>query len=244
MSRPLVTLSLDDSWWNRLRMSTFTYEHALRRAGARVLRVGVRATDLEEESDVARAMIEQSDALVLTGGGDVSLEHYGRQGVSLSRTKPRRDRFELSLLAKAQEQEMPVLAICRGAQLLNAYHGGTLHPVVGKPDRINHWGRPTHPVELDSGSLAAEIFEVERLPEVASYHKHAIDQPGDGLRITGRAPDGVAEVVEADSSPADQWKVGVQWHPEIMYRSTLQSSLWRALVDAARDSNHQPPETS
>lgn len=234
-----VLLTLDRTWWHRLGLSRFTYIGALRRAGARV-RVFDESALVEGEDDrsVARRLLEGIDALVLSGGGDVDPALYGADR-SLGRSvRPGRDRFELALLAEAEEREIPTLGICRGAQLLNVFRGGTLRTIRANEDLVRRHGKMRgHPVRLEPGSLLAEVFRTERLERVVSYHGQAVDAPGQGLVISGRAEDGVVEAVERAPEAPGVWLAGVQWHPELSRRSVEQRRLFAALVEAARGSS-------
>jgi putative glutamine amidotransferase len=169
--------------------------------------------------------MERVDALVLTGGADLNpaLYHEGPHPM-LGPTSDIRDHWEIALVQAAKRRGTPLLAICRGAQLLNVALGGTLIQDLPSqhPGEINHDpDRPrssrTHPVELQSESRLARAIGLTNL-EINSVHHQAIARVADELRVVGVAPDGVIEGVEsaADSS---WWCVGVQWHPEDLIRT-------------------------
>jgi len=148
-----------------------------------------------------------------------------------------RDRFELGVLAEALEREAPVLAICRGLQLLNVARGGTLHAhlpdVFG--DTVAHRVPPLdpvrHDVRLEVGAGLGRIFEAGEL-EIASWHHQAVDRLGEGLRPAAFAPDGVIEALELEGAP---FVLAVQWHPELQADAgSPQLGLFRALVELAR----------
>jgi len=137
------------------------------------------------------------------------------------------------LLQGALERGLPVLGICRGAHVINVALGGTLlQDLVGgdgnHPHRksLGSFQGSEHEVVLEAGSLAAEAAGEER-HVVRCHHHQAIDRLGDGLMVSGRAADGVAEAIEAADG---RWLLGVQWHPEADERSRL----FAALHDAAR----------
>jgi len=187
--------------------------------------------ELTRDADVT-AVVSRLDGLVLTGGADVDPANYGQDpDPDLGAVEPDRDHWELNLLAAAEARELPVLCICRGAQLLNVARGGTLRQHVafdegdGHP-RFEASGRaPAHGVALEAGSLAARLLG-ERA-EVNSLHHQLIDDVGAGLRPTGWSPDGSIEVLEAASGRV----LAVQWHPELLERPDP-TFAW--LVDAAR----------
>ncbi len=234
---PTVLLSLDRTWWHRLGFSRLTYGRALERAGARVVRLDYAAAAADEDPRAAASrLLDGVDGLVLSGGGDVDPRLYGGAAESGLDVKPARDRFELALLDAARERRLPVLAICRGAQLVNVARGGTLRTL--RPDpvlRRAHRRLRGHPVEVEPGSLLARVLGTERLPRVVSYHGQAVGEPGENVRVVGRAEDGVVEAIELAPEAAQSWLLGVQWHPELSPRARLQRRLFEGLVEAARD---------
>jgi putative glutamine amidotransferase len=177
----------------------------------------------------ASSIVARLDALVLVGGGDVDPGRYGQEPhPATSGVDPRRDASELDLLGAALDAELPVLAICRGMQVLNVFLGGTL--VQHLPDVVGHDGhRPAQgcfaeiAVVTEAGSMVAKIWG-ERATVRCSHHQ-AIDVMGRGLVATARSPDGLIEAVEL---PEARFVVGVQWHPE----EDLDGRPFRALLDA------------
>ena len=155
------------------------------------------------------------DGLVLTGGGDVDPGAYAEQAdPETGGVDPVRDASERALLAAALVADLPVLAICRGCQVLNVELGGTLHQHL--PDVIGHAAHRSAPfvfgdvdVETVPGSLTAEVFGAT--PAVRCSHHQAIDVLGRGLVPTAATDDGVIEAVEL---PGARFVLGVQWHPE------------------------------
>jgi putative glutamine amidotransferase len=180
-------------------------------------------------------IIERLDALVLTGGADVNPAEYGHDpDEQLGPIEPERDAWELGLLAAAERRGIPVLCICRGAQLLNVAKGGTLRQHVGVDEgdghpRFDDDGRGhAHGVEFEEGSVAAGLYGASA--DVNSLHHQVIDEVGEGLRVTGRSPDGSVEVVELVGANI----LGLQWHPELLARP---DPAFRWLVDAASKSH-------
>jgi putative glutamine amidotransferase len=155
------------------------------------------------------ALAARVDALVLTGGTDVDPALYGEEPHPSVRVDRVRDDRELALLAAALERGLPVLAICRGLQLLNVHLGGTLHQhLAAHPVG----GDGVHEVRFAADSTLRGIYG-PRCP-VNSLHHQAVAAPGAGLACVGHAPDGVVEAVELTGRPV----VGVQWHPEQLNR--------------------------
>jgi putative glutamine amidotransferase len=178
-----------------------------------------------------RALFELLDGLVLTGGEDVAPERYGEEVVCPNvEVVPERDALEFSLLEWALAEDLPVLAICRGVQVLNVALGGTLYQDL-MTDRPAHLGHdqslgdsprtrtePHHPVAVRSGSALADVLGLEEM-EVNSLHHQGIKGLAPSLTPVAHAPDGLVEGVE----PADvaRWAflLGVQWHPEELVRA-------------------------
>jgi putative glutamine amidotransferase len=178
------------------------------------------------------AVAARIDGLVLSGGADVDPRRYGRTpGPHGTPVEPQRDAFELAVLDAAWERGIPVLGICRGAQLINVSRGGTLvaHLAPDTGEAHSFLGYPrhhrVHAVDLTAGSITHAVYG-ERIV-VNSLHHQAVDALGSDLRITGRAPDGVVEAIEAVDAPV----VGVQWHPEML---TATDPIFGWLVERAR----------
>jgi putative glutamine amidotransferase len=155
------------------------------------------------------------DGLVLTGGSDVDPALYGEpRGTHTDEPDHERDRIEFELLRQALTLDLPVLAICRGLQIVNVFHGGSLHQHLEPPERhqrvAGKKSEPIHTVAVESDSLLSRIAQSEVL-QVNSRHHQGIARLGEGLRVTARAPDGVVEAVER---PDKRFFVAVQWHPE------------------------------
>ncbi len=184
-----------------------------------------------ETGDRCRRMAEHVDGLVLIGGGDIVPGRYGQPADGhTGGENDQRDELELGLLAEVLRRDMPVLAICRGVQLLNVHLGGDL--VQHLPDRLGsvaHLPRPGGygPVVVltEPGSVVRRLFG-DRTEVMCSHHQ-ALDRLGDGLAVTARSEDGVIEAVER---AGHRFVLGVQWHPE----ASGDPTLFEALVDAVR----------
>lgn len=187
------------------------------------------------------ALWDQLDGLVLTGGGDVDPARFGEAPhPELSGVSRACDELEIELVERALHQGLPLLAICRGLQVLNVALGGSLHqhvPDVFGTAIAHHQREPrpeaTHDVKLRAadGSLAPVLGTLEL--RVNSFHHQAVSRLGRGLREVARAPDGAVEALELPG--ARGLVLAVQWHPEEMVASDEPSRrLFAALVDAAR----------
>lgn len=177
----------------------------------------------------------QIAGLVLTGGTDVDPALYGQaRRPETDQPDRERDEFELQLIHAALQRDMPILAICRGMQMLNVALGGTLHqhleqvethrvrPPVAAPHE------PVHPIEVLPGTLLARIIGAG-VHYVNSRHHQAVDQLGRDLVVAARAPDGVVEALEL---PAQRFVLACQWHPEDCVRTSRSD---RKIFEAFRD---------
>lgn len=164
------------------------------------------------------ALLDRCDGLVLTGGEDVDPARYGESPLpGLGLVNPERDEMEFAALRLALERRLPILAICRGCQLLNVAFGGTLYQDLPtqRPGGVRHrqreaWEKRTHVADVVRGSLLSKIVESDRLL-INSFHHQGIKDVGEGLEVVAVAEDGTVEALEAPSYP---WVLGVQWHPE------------------------------
>jgi len=170
----------------------------------------------------AEAVMSTLDGLVLSGGDDVDPAIYGAEPESSRGMDSDVDRFEIALVEAARKQDKPVLAICRGLQLLNVALGGTLrqevtspgtsHEPIGKdfdPEEVN---ARRHTVVFEPGSLMEELYGSSEA-KVNTLHHQGLENVSTQLMIEGRTEDGQ---VEAARCRGEWWAVGVQWHPERM----------------------------
>ena len=205
------------------------YEAAVRRAGAtpKPLSLG----------DPIVSALEGVDGLLLTGGDDVDPALYGEAPhPTYDVSEPGRDAFEIDLIRRALAADLPVLAICRGLQVLNVALGGTLiQDIPSEPERLLQHaaeGPPTmlaHTVAFTPGSCLAALAGPDDTRAVNSRHHQSIRALGRGLVVTGVAPDGVIEAAEV---PAARFCVGVQWHPENFHTTGEFDRLFAGFVEA------------
>jgi putative glutamine amidotransferase len=229
--RPLigVTTYTDTVTWGvwtlEAAMSPLSYVTSVERAGGRALLVPPGEDGVEETLDAL-------DGLILSGGEDLHPELYGADPHPETQpTRPERDRAELSLLEGALARDMPVLAVCRGSQVLNVGLGGDLQqhlPDTLGSDRHRHTPGEfaDHDVELKDGSRLASLLG-GRAP-VKSHHHQGYGRLGDGLEPVAWADDGTIEALEL---PAKQFTLGVLWHPE----EGMDKALFEALVREAAE---------
>ncbi len=180
------------------------------------------------------------DGVLLTGGGDIDPARFGEaRHPTVSEVAPARDGLEIEVVERALHDGVPILAVCRGIQVLNVALGGSLHQDIASdvPGALSHAqeeprDQPTHGVSVRGETLTAKVLGALDL-SVNSMHHQAIKRLGRGLAEVGWAPDGVIEAVEM---PATATVVlGVQWHPEeLVGRDPAARRLFSTLVDAAR----------
>jgi putative glutamine amidotransferase len=182
------------------------------------------------------AIIQRLDGVCLSGGPDIEPACYGAPAHhELGPTEPEVDLFELGLVRAARRRGLPILAICRGMQVLNVARGGTLtQHLPDLSDEIAHRqaapaSQPSHGVAVAADTRLAGIAGSDRI-EVNSFHHQAIDRLGTGLEPVAWSDDGVIEAVEA---PGDAFTLGVQWHAECLTDRPEQARLFMGLVDAA-----------
>jgi putative glutamine amidotransferase len=188
----------------------------------------------------AADLLSRVSGLMLTGGGDVDPQVYGEAPhATIGRVIPERDAFEMALCRQALARRMPVLAICRGQQVLNVATGGTLvqdipSQLAGAKDHdpdTERWA-VAHQVNILPGTRLRAILGTDTVA-VNSFHHQAVKDPGRGVVVSARAEDGVVEGIEVPEQP---FVVGVQWHPEAFWDHGREfQPLFAALVEASKD---------
>lgn len=232
---PRILVSMGRFWILRRWLTRISYIRLIHRAGGHPMWVdygsGPAPDDLKE---VARQIISQGDGLILSGGGDVDPELYGGDVTKARNVDQRRDAFELALLNEAENVDIPVLAICRGCQLLNVSRGGTLSNIREDKQRIKTHNRfRLHPIKLIPHSKIATILNQSHLDSVRSVHGQAVGQAGTDLDVAGWAPDGTVEAIECTRQRETNWVLGLQWHPELMLFQNDEHRLIQAFVQEA-----------
>jgi putative glutamine amidotransferase len=191
------------------------------------------------ENEIAAALVERLDGLILAGGPDVHPRLYGEEvAPGLGPVDFDADRLQIALAKSAVEHDLPLLGICRGIQVLNVALGGTLHQdLKASPSTISHTqtadrGVASHTVSVAAGTRLHRIVRQKSI-WVNSHHHQAIKDPAPGLAISATAGDGIIEAVELPEHP---FALAVQWHPEGMAGHDLYAKrLFKAFVAAAED---------
>ena len=182
------------------------------------------------------ATTEIFDGIIITGGSDVDPERYGGQRKQDYAYDEQRDAIEVALIARAFREKLPLLGICRGAQLINVCQGGTLHMDIRLvcesaryPEGMFAKIFYRKPVVIKDGSMLAKLFKTQALM-VNSLHRQSLDKIGNGLQVSAWEENSIVQAVEAEHP--NQYVVGVQWHPEFMLFSRQQRGLFKAFVQA------------
>ncbi len=178
-----------------------------------------------------RGTLEELDAVIIGGGADVAPALYGGEPAPAraARLDPRRDRFELEVLSHADHASLPVLGICRGAQLMNVYAGGTLRKrVIVRANSRSVW--PRRSVCIEPETVLHDVLRTDTCL-VNSLHDYAVAKVGENLRIGARyVAGGGVQAIEHRQKPF--W-IGVQWHPELIPQLATQRRLFHTLVERA-----------
>ena len=209
-----------------------------------ILHVGGEPRVLDPSMPIEQALAG-IDGLMLTGGDDVAPSRYGEEAhPTVVEAEAGRDEFEIGLINSARARQLPILAICRGVQMLNVACGGTLIQDIPSqltgalahslPVPPNLAYSLAHEVWVEKDSLLSKLMR-ERLAddtcEVNSRHHQAVKDVARGFRVSATAPDGVIEAIE---DPAAAFCLGVQWHPENFFRTGEFRSLFEGFLEAAQ----------
>lgn len=187
------------------------------------------------DPDAVEYLLPAVSGVLLTGGGDVAPSRYGAHPIAETHNvDPLRDAFEIRLILAAIEADMPLLATCRGMQVLNVAMGGSLvqhvpHATGQDHDQVDRWHDGVHRVKIEPDSHLADALGATEVA-VNSMHHQAVDRAAPGTRPVAWAEDETIEAIEVPGSPH---VVAVQWHPELLEDWPEQQGLFRQLVEQA-----------
>lgn len=235
MRRPRIGISLtldDRGRWRPDRAYHYidrSYADAIDRAGGVVFQLPIQADP--------RALVQAIDGLLIPGGDDFPVEGDLPSDARLELVSPEQLAFDEALYAAARERRIPILGICYGMQLMARLGQGELYGHLSSqcPDADPHRLAPAdrHSISIEKSSRLACILGDETA-QVNSLHQQAVHRVGSGHRVVATSTDGVVEAIEGTNETADEWELGVQWHPEKMNEASSER-LFRAFVEACRD---------
>ncbi|MDX3693785.1 gamma-glutamyl-gamma-aminobutyrate hydrolase family protein [Streptomyces europaeiscabiei] len=229
MTRPLIAIPARFSaTTSALRYAAEVNARALIEA---VWRAGGEPASIHPADGDAAARLARFDGVLLPGGGDLAPYRYGAADThdSVYDVDEVQDAFDLEVARAALRSGIPLLAVCRGLQVVNVALGGTLEQDMGGPEREHR--HLVHPVALRRGTVLERATGAQKV-EASCYHHQRVDRLGEGLEVTARAADGTAEGLELRGAPG--WFTAVQWHPEdTAHEDPAQQALFDALVRAA-----------
>lgn len=223
-------------WSGEFAMIPGGYLEAIERVGGNCVLLPPQLLDSAD----AERLIAGLDGIMLCGGRDIEPQRYGQEPlVTTEAPDTRRDAMEDHLLGAAILESLPILGICRGAQILNVHRGGTLIQHV--PDTIGDTRYQRGQAEFTmmnvsivEGTMLHRLAGAATTGPCAMYHHQAIDQLGQGLVVSAWSPEGLVEAVELENYP---FGLAVQWHPEV----TLDDlTLFSALISAATEYRKRP----
>lgn len=176
---------------------------------------------------------ETLDGLVVGGGEDIGPDLYKGKVTLGIKLDAARDRLEVRFLKRALRKKLPVLGICRGAQMINVASGGTLHQEIRDAFGLTKNPRTVLPVKTVTLKKGTRTFDIIRRKKIRvnSLHHQSIDKLGRGLRVSGKDR---SEIIQAVENPDHPFLVGVQWHPEFLIFRHEQQRLFHRLVQACK----------
>lgn len=184
------------------------------------------------------AAVKKFDGIIIGGGDDIDPQLYGEDESEKAKIDPARDAYEVEMIKQAIEQKVPLFGICRGMQLINVVLGGSLYADIRPVRKLTSNRRTPFPLKtalIQPGSRIGRIIDVhayENRIRINSLHHQAIDRVGRELEVAGRDLD---QLVQAVESTADQFIIGVQWHPEYLPYLRPHRRLFRGLIHAAAE---------
>ena len=228
---PRIAFSPNDTWLKTVGINE-AYQLTFTLAEGRLVEITSGDTGTDPKRIAAWLKRNRIDGVLLAGGGDVDPKLYGGDSAVASLVNRQRDDFEIALIKVAMEKKLPILGVCRGCQILNVAHGGTLRNLMDDEQHADrHFNLSGHPIDLADQSQLAKILKTNRLAKVKSFHFQAVKKLGKNLRITATGPGGVVEAIEGTG---DSWILAVQWHPELEVGDPQQEKILKAFISEAK----------
>ncbi|HWP93668.1 MAG TPA: gamma-glutamyl-gamma-aminobutyrate hydrolase family protein [Thermodesulfobacteriota bacterium] len=230
-SSPLIGITTEikaDELKENCYLIETTYARAIAEAGG----IPILLPSLCEKSSVLRDAVANIDGLLLPGGRDMDPKYYNEEPhPKLRLMSKERTESEMVILDEALKQNIPVLGICGGMQLINVFFGGSLYQDIPSmiSSAIVHEKGALHEILVEDGTLLGEIVK-EKNFSTKSYHHQSVKAVGKGLKISARCPDGIIEAIEKE----DHFIIGIQWHPE-REESGTSKRIFRAFIDRCRE---------
>jgi putative glutamine amidotransferase len=240
MPRPVIGITVDYNEKRTCYESPYAYATSVEKAGGLPLLIPYRS-----DLPLIPQFVDLIDGMLFSGGDDLDPAAWDEQYYpGTAPIDPAREKFERALMAEVEKRRTPTLGICLGSQLMNVYRGGSMHqflPALERPNAIEHrktggdQGRDgtgqvnRHEIQLERSSIAAQAIGKTSISANTS-HKQSVAKVGRGLRIIGKAPDGIIEGTEDPTMPL--W-LGVQWHPERLSEEKEHLALFELLVQTA-----------
>ena len=232
MKKPVIGISAVTAFSDRLHAQRITYPEAVWTAGGDVVLLPCNP----DKSNCAQ-LVSMLDGLLVPGGADIDPALYGEEKMDVCGNTFRfEDEYDMELIKEAVKQNKPVLAICRGMQIMNVLYGGTLYQdIPSQYETQQNHSMPAdgtityHPVILEADSHLAEILGRTEVTANTSHHQ-AVKDLAQGFKIVGRAPDGIAEAMENEDGSI----ICMQWHPERMQDMEMYRNLFTYFVNKCK----------
>ena len=234
MMKPVIGITCLHDWAEGRHRQNDTYINSISKAGG----IPILLPCLKDANDI-ESHLTLIDGLVVSGGPDADPLYFDAEPeAGLGAVNPDMDAYEIPLIQKALELDMPILGICRGEQMLNIAAGGTLiqHIHATVPGALKHRQEaprhyPTHSIQVSADTKLAAMLGAGSL-RVNTFHHQSVRDLAPGFVASAAAPDGIIEAIESNTH---SYAVGVQWHPEGMWNASFNyDGLFDGFIEAAR----------
>jgi putative glutamine amidotransferase len=230
-TKPLIGITTDVKT-DELKENCYLIETTYARAIAEPGGIPILLPSLQERSSILRDAVANIDGLLLPGGRDMDPKYYNEEPhPKLRLMSKERTESEMVILDEALKQNIPVLGICGGMQLINVFFGGSLYQDIPSmiSNAIVHEKGARHEILVEDGTLLRGIVK-EKNFSIKSYHHQSVKAVGKGLKVSAQCPDGVIEAIEKEG----HFVLGIQWHPE-REESEISKRIFRAFIDRCKE---------